>query len=139
MRGATLLLGAALLAPAAPGQAESPAVNYLLHCRGCHGPEGRGSPGTVPPLAGLVARYTTLPEGRVYLARVPGAASAPISDPELAALLTWIVRRFGPAEAVARFEPYSAAEVAAPRRAPLVEVDAVRNRLLQQLGVDPAY
>lgn len=137
MRAGALLLTSLLLA--APVAAESPAVNYLLQCQGCHGADGRGSPGSVPALAGLVARYPTLPGGRAYLARVPGAATSPISDVELAELLTWIVRRFGPEEALANFAPYTEAEVAAVRRPPLVDVDAVREPLLAQLGVDPAY
>ena len=137
-RAAWLLAALGLVAPSL-ASAESPAVNYLLHCRGCHGADGSGSAGSVPRLAGLVARYPTLPGGRAFLAQVPGAASAPISDAELAKLLTWIVRRFGPKEALGNFAPYTEAEVAALRRAPLVDVDAVRNPLLAELGVDPTY
>ena len=118
-------LGSALVAlVAAPAGAETPAVNYMLQCQGCHLPDGRGKPGAVPDLKDL-GRFLSVPGGREYLVRVPGSAQSPLSDADLAALLNWMVRRFGPAQVAANFDPYTAGEVAGMRRPPLADVGAV--------------
>ena len=123
------LAAALVLAGAPAARAFAPAVDYAVHCQGCHLADGRATPGSVPALAGTVARLARTPAGREYMARVPNVAQAPLSDAELAALLNWVVRRFG-AEAAARFAPYSADEVAALRARPLVDVEATRRTLL---------
>ena len=128
---ALALLGA--LGAAAPSRAESPEILYMLQCRGCHLADGGGTPGVVPPLAGHVGRFLTVPGGREFLVRVPGSAQSPLSDAELAEVLNWIVRRFGPAEVAKSFEPYTAEEVARVRRPPLIDVDSVRRALLEEL------
>ena len=109
-------VAAALLLLAATAHAERPpAEQYLLHCSGCHGPDGRGSPPTTPSLHGL-GDLLAAPGGRAYLARVPGAAQAPVSDGELARLLGWVLQEFSqtPVE-----PPYSAEEVGSLRARPL--------------------
>lgn len=121
---------AALLGAGAAGHAYAPAVEYALHCQGCHLDDGRATPGSVPALAGVVGRLVRTPEGRAYLVRVPGVAQAPLSDAALAALLTWVVARFGGADAPPAFEPYRADEVGALRRSPLVDVGAARRALV---------
>ena len=50
---------------------------------------------------------------------------------ELAEVLNWMIRRFGPAEVAAAFRPFSAPEVGRLRQAPLPEVDSVRGNLVQ--------
>lgn len=120
-----------LLAAATPVSAESAAVNYMLHCRGCHLADGAGSPGKVPALKDSVGLFLTIPGGREYLVRVPGSAQAPISDAELAELLNWLLERFGPVSA--DFEPFTRAEVAALRHPPLTEVERVREELMRRI------
>ncbi len=132
--GILVLAALGALAATAPSHAESPEILYMLQCRGCHLPDGGGTPGVVPPLAGHVGRFLTVPGGREFLVRVPGSAQSPLSDAELAEVLNWIVRRFGPAEVARSFEPYTAAEVARVRRPPLIDVDSVRRVLLEQIA-----
>jgi hypothetical protein len=122
----------ALAALAAPARAESPELLYMLHCQGCHLPDGSGSPGSVPDLRGSLARFLLVPGGRAYLVGVPGSAQAPLEDAELAALLNWMIRRFGPAGIAAEAAPLDAAEVARSRR-PLADVAAVRASLLREI------
>jgi hypothetical protein len=129
-------LGVALLlvlvgAPALAGNAQ---VDWMLQCQGCHGADGSGAPGIVPDLRGQVGRFLQVPGGREYLVRVPGSARSPLGDAPLAEVLNWMLRRFGPAEVLAGFVPYSAEEVARLRRAPLLEVQSVRRELLRRLG-----
>ena len=123
----------AALGAASPSRAESPEILYMLQCRGCHLPDGAGTPGVVPPLAGQVGRFLTVPGGREFLVRVPGSAQSPLSDAELAEVLNWIVRRFGPDEVARSFAPYTAEEVAHVRRPPLTDVDSVRRALLAEI------
>jgi mono/diheme cytochrome c family protein len=126
---AALALAAAAAAPAAA----SPQVDYMLQCQGCHLADGSGLPGSVPALRGSVGRFLAVPGGRAYLIRVPGSSQSPLSDAQLAAVLNWIVRRFGPADAAARLEPFSAEEVARHRRPPLADVQSVRRELLAHI------
>ena len=60
-------------------QAATPALDYMLHCRGCHLADGTGSPGAVPSLTGLFGKFLWVPGGREYLVRVPGSAKSPLS------------------------------------------------------------
>ena len=134
MRALALLAGGAialigLTAASAPDPDKlSPRMHYILHCQGCHLPDGRGMTGKVPDMRGELALFARLPEGRAYIGRVPGAANAHLTDAQLARLLNWLVPEMGPAEA--GFEPYSAEEVGKLRRNRLQEVRAIRQRLL---------
>ncbi len=79
----------------------------------------------MPPLAGAVGWFLRVPGGREYLAQVPGAANAPVSDAALAALLNYMLETYSRAEAGDAYRRYSAAEVASVRRA---RPDVVRVR-----------
>ncbi|RIL06638.1 MAG: cytochrome C [Proteobacteria bacterium] len=129
------LLAVALSLAAAPAAyAWDAATHYALHCQGCHLADGSETPGKVPPLAGSVAHFLRVPGGREFLVRVPGVASAPLSDADLAALLEWTLRRFDAAAIPASHAPYTAEEVARLRRDPLVDVARVRSALRAALG-----
>lgn len=109
-----------------------PAIDYMLHCRGCHGPNGEGAPPDVPDLRGTVATFLGLAGGREYLIRVPGSAQAELSDARTAALLTWMVRAYDPANIPPDFEPFTAGEVAHHRRTPLADAAAARAAILER-------
>ena len=126
------LFGVAALAASAPPPAAE--TNYMLHCQGCHRPDGSGVPGAVPALPGQVGKFLRTPAGRAFLVRVPGAANAPISDAELAELLDWIVRRFDPEHVPADFAGYTAEEVGALRKQPLARVSPEREAVLAELA-----
>jgi mono/diheme cytochrome c family protein len=105
--------------------------HWTLNCQGCHRPDGSGSSATAPALAGTVAKFLHVRGGREYLGRVPGVASAPLSDADLAELLNWMLWRFDAAHLPANFQPYTAAEVGVLRARPLrIEAAALRRRLL---------
>lgn len=130
-RGVALALVAAVLC-GAPAVAD-PRVDYMLHCRGCHGPDGAGAPGAAPSFRGQVARFLSVPGGREYLIRVPGTAQSELDDARTAALLNWLVREFSAEEMPADFVPYGAEEVGRHRRAALIDVPAVRRALVQAM------
>ncbi len=109
-------------------------IDYMLECQGCHLPDGSGSSqGSVPSLLDSVGRFVTVPAGRSFLVRVPGSAQSALDDTRLAAVLNWMIRKFGPAQVAATFEPYTAEEVAQHRSHPLTHVARVRSELLRQL------
>ena len=116
-----------------PAASETPPINYMLQCQGCHLADGSGSPMGVPALLDTVGKFLRVPRGREYLVRVPGSAQAPISDSELAQLLNWIIRRFGPREIAADFLPFAQSEVARYRDRPLTDVVAMRAELVAQI------
>jgi mono/diheme cytochrome c family protein len=120
----------ALAGAATPAQGWSPSTNYTLHCEGCHLADGSASPGKVPALAGSMAQFLRVPEGRAYLVRVPGVANAQLEDADLAALLEWTLRRFDAANLPVDFVPYTADEVHRLRADPLIAVAPARRRLL---------
>lgn len=109
---------AGLAAAADPAQARSPQTNYVLHCQGCHLPDGSGMPGRVPPMKGAVAKFLAVPDGRAFLVQVPGVAKSRLSDAETAALMNWMLAALDPAHVPPDFEPYSAEEVGRLRADP---------------------
>lgn len=108
--------------------------NWILKCQGCHRADASGTPETTPAMAGIIGSFLTIPEGRVYLARVPGVATAALSDAAVAEVLNWTLLRFDPEHIPADFKPYSAAEIAELRQKPLrTETAAVRADLMARI------
>jgi mono/diheme cytochrome c family protein len=137
-RRAAALALSGLLAASAQAQdgrpAQDPRVDYMLQCQGCHLADGSGAPGRVPDLRGRVARLALAPGGREYLARVPGVAQSPLSDARLAALLDFVVREFGPADAAVAVAPYRSGEIAAWRARPYADPGPARRALLARIA-----
>ncbi len=107
--------------------------HWTLNCQGCHRPDGTGSAGTTPSLAGTTARFLAVPGGREYLCRVPGVATSPLSDGDLSEVLNWMLWRFDKQHLPADFLPFTAAEVGQLRRQPLrLEASGMRAALLLQ-------
>jgi hypothetical protein len=113
-----------------PSFALEPKINYMLECQGCHLADGSGSQGTVPSLRDSVARFLEVPGGRAFLVQVPGSAFSPLSDADLAGVLNWMLREYGPSEIAERAPPYSSEEVARLRASPLTDVEGVRRELI---------
>ncbi|MFQ5512921.1 MAG: c-type cytochrome [Myxococcota bacterium] len=134
--GTALLCTLGLGSIAPPAAAEAARILYMLECQGCHRPDGSGWPGAVPSLRNSIGRFLTVPGGREFLVRVPGSAQSPLSDAELAEVLNWMIRSFGPEPIAARFEPYRAEEVQRYRRSPLTDVESVRRTLLEQMRTE---
>ena len=89
--------------------------DYLLHCSGCHLPDGSGAPPEVPSLRGPMGALLATPEGRDYIARVPEVAQAPLADDALARVLNWVLLEFNAETLPTGFRPLSAAEVGVAR------------------------
>ena len=113
-------------------QAYEPRINYMLHCMGCHTPDGSGEPGRVPPIKLTLAPMATSAAGRRFLVQVPGSSQSRLSDAELAEVLNWMIENLSVTKPV-RFAHFTAAEVASYRRTRLVGVRAAREKLIQSL------
>jgi cytochrome c553 len=125
--------------PAGVQNAQRAWQNWTLNCQGCHRPDGTGSAGTTPGVAGTVAKFLAAPRGREYLVRVPGVATSPLSDADLSELLNWMLWRFDPQDLPAAFVPFSAVEVGGYRKRPLrLEASQMRSELLTQAGAAAA-
>ncbi|MFO1329574.1 MAG: cytochrome C, partial [Rubrivivax sp.] len=90
LAGAALsaLVAAAAAAPAqdtllgrmVPARADAPAVasthgaraTYLLHCSGCHRPDGSGAPERYVPDLRALGRFLQVDGGRAFIVQVPG-------------------------------------------------------------------
>ena len=114
---------------------DKPQSDYLLGCGGCHGPQGHSNPRLVPDLHNQVGYFLLTDEGRAYLVRVPNVALYTASNEELAAMLNYMVFTLGGTGVPAHAKPYTAAEVARLRKAPLTEVSLIdyRARIVEDL------
>jgi cytochrome c553 len=107
--------------------------NWTLNCQGCHRPDGTGSEGTAPSLAGTVSKFLNVPGGREYLGRVPGVATSPLSNADLADVMNWMFWRFDREHLPPNYEPFTAQELARLRTQPLrLEAAQMRNDLLKK-------
>jgi len=123
-------------AASAPAGVENPQrawQNWALNCQGCHRPDGTGTDATAPSLAGTVAKFLTVPGGREYLGRVPGVATSPLSNADLAEVVNWMLWRFDKAHLPANFQPFTADEMGRLRGSPLrLEASQMRADLLKK-------
>jgi len=126
-----LLVAVGLLSASGTIQA-NPRVNYLLHCSGCHLPDGRGSPPAVPSLINDPGILASTPAGRDYLTRVPGASQAPISDLELSEVLNYMLVNFSGEVLANDFSPFTEKEVEKSRQNILADPLKFREKLWQQ-------
>jgi hypothetical protein len=107
--------------------------NWTLNCQGCHRQDGAGSAGTAPSLKDTVSKFLNVPGGREYLGRVPGVATSPLANAELAELMNWMFWRFDKEHLPADFSPFTAEEIGRLRTRPLrLEAAAMRTALLQK-------
>lgn len=127
-RALLLLAVAALAAPLVVAEERTPQVNYLLHCGGCHLPDGRGAP-PIPSLTDEVVQLSAIEAVRRYLVQVPGSSQAPVSDAELAEILNWVFTELRTVPLPADFVPLTAEEVAAARTDVLLDPLRERARL----------
>jgi mono/diheme cytochrome c family protein len=133
-----LVLAAGWAGVWADAAAFEPAVNYMLHCMGCHTPDGRGEPGRVPSVRDTLVPFAKMTEGRKFLVQVPGSAQSRLSDAELAEVLNWMVDNLSASPGASAVRRFTQAEVAEYRRTPLVAVSAVRARLVSDARVPGA-
>lgn len=107
----------------------NPRSDYLMHCAGCHLVDARGVPPDVPSLSGPLGRLVASAAGRDYIARVPGAAQAPLNDDELAAVFNWLLFEYNRDTLPKNFVPLRGSEIAESRARVLADPQKLRNQL----------
>lgn len=125
IRGTVRSLAFALLAMHTGGVAADAHTQYLLHCGGCHGLEGRGAPPVVPTLRDEPGRIMQVPGGRDYLIRVPGVAQSGLSNSDLADVVNYVLTEFN-ATTTGNAAPFTEQEIAR-YRAELLENPQLRR------------
>jgi mono/diheme cytochrome c family protein len=127
--GLAIAVATTAMAATPGGNGRSPRVNYMVHCQGCHLPDGRGQAGKVPDMRGALGRFVAVPGGRDFLVQVPGSANSKLNHVDTAALLNWLVAEMGPTPA-GGFTPFTAAEVARLRARRIGNVAGTRAMLI---------
>lgn len=109
---------------------------WMLNCQGCHRPDGSGTGSAVPAMPGIVSRFLAVPGGREYLIRVPGVATAPLSDDSLAVLVNWMLAEFDRENIPEDYTPYTTEEVTSLRGLGPYgkEAAVIRVSLMQSFG-----
>ena len=110
-----------MLFVAMPSVRADPKADYLLHCSGCHLPDGSGHAPAVPTLHDVIGRLVADPAGRSYIVRVPGASQVPIDDRKLTELVNWILTEFNSDTLPKNFRPLTVREVKRARREVLAD------------------
>lgn len=147
-RGGLVPVLAGALAMHAAAAAPDGAALFAQHCQACHQPQGEGTPGLAPPLAGVLARRAAAPEGVPLLAAIvvhglSGPISsqgeryagnmpsfAALSDDDIAAVLTQVLGAWN-----GRGEAVLPAQVSGARAAAThAQLRERRQRLLAQTG-----
>lgn len=108
-------------------------ADYMIHCQGCHVPDGSGLPGKVPDLRASLPLLLSVDGGRAFLVQVPGSSMSALSDARLASTLNWMVRNFTDPATVQRFSDYTEAETDELRQKRLDDVFATRDALIGHL------
>ena len=114
---------------------ERAAINYMLHCQGCHLPHGEGIAGSVPDLRSAMGKFLQVPGGREFLVQVPGSANAALADGALADLLNWLLVTTSGDQLAAGWNPYTAGEVGRLRSSPLLKVAEIRASLIARMAL----
>ncbi|MCW5622932.1 MAG: cytochrome c [Burkholderiales bacterium] len=116
--------------------AEQGRFDYVLHCSGCHAPDGSGvSSGGIPPVKDQIGYFLTLPEGRAFLMQVSGLLGAGLTDERAAGVTNWMIEQFAGPSMPKDFLPISAEEARRYRLAKPADIvgtrDAIAARLIE--------
>lgn len=103
--------------------------DFIEHCGGCHGPDGRSAPAALPELKGRVGWLMCTPASRAYLVRLPNIAHSRITDnAELADMLNYMIFVVGGSSAPLGTRPFTAEEVTRERAHPLISGSLTAER-----------
>jgi mono/diheme cytochrome c family protein len=134
MKRSIFAMAVALLTSPVMAAGSSPKVNYMLHCSGCHGPEGAGNPGVgIPDMRGSIGHFPKAKYGREFLIQVPGTSQTSMNDADVAVMMNWMLQQFSAAEVPAGTLPYTEQEVRQLRANRLADVPGRRAAIVSEL------
>jgi len=118
--------------PAPNGQ--TPHMNYLHYCAGCHLPDGTGKPSHgIPNMRGVLGQFLRVEGGREFIVKVPGVSHTPLADSDIAALMNWLLDGIAQPSKPPGTPPYTAAEVTRLRSERLVDIPGTRKQIVERL------
>ena len=107
--------------------------NYLLHCVGCHGQDGRGAPEKgVPSMQGALGRFLQVPGGREFIVQVPGVMNSALADKDVAELMNWLLPRVSANTLPSSLAPYSPEEIGRLRTSRPADVMSARQDIVDR-------
>ena len=132
MGGQNMVLGRIVLPRAdAPSVAVTTSArsDYVLHCAGCHGVDGAGSPAHYVPDLRQLGRFLQVEGGRSFVISVPGVMGSGLGDRQVAEVTNWLLATMARSSVPAGHRPYTVDEVTRARATPLAD-DAGRRQTL---------
>ncbi len=70
----------------------------------------------MPTLVDRIGYFVRVPDGRAYLAQVPGIAMSVLHDDELAQMLNWLLKTYSANQLPMHFRDYTGEEIAELRK-----------------------
>ncbi len=114
---------------------KSPRSLFLLRCSGCHQASGGGSlGGGVPQFQGYLGPMANDPEGRVYIAHVPGVVSARLNDGQLVDVLNYLIDEWGEDTQGDRPPHFTVEELQALKAVPVNNIVEYRRAVVARLA-----
>ncbi len=108
-------------------------ADYMIHCQGCHVPDGRGFPDRVPDMRETLPLLLSVEGGRAFLVQVPGSAMSTLPNDRLAGTLNWMVKNMADEATIEAFADYTETEVEQIRAVRLDDVLTTRHALIGHL------
>jgi len=135
IRSLALLLTAACNFSCAEASRRSGASFFIQHCSGCHGLGGDGGSVTsgIPRFQDSVGAFADDDEGRTYVLHVPGVANTSLDDEEIAAVLNYVMTRWGGKSLPDNYRAFTREEVARRRQYAISDVVALRRKVVARL------
>lgn len=125
---ATLACCLVAAAAHAEGRLQRGQASYMLHCSGCHLPDGSGKPAAgIPDMRLTVPQLLRSNAGRAFLVQVPGTSGSDLTDAQIAELMNWMLPALTAQHDAA---PYTPQEVTRYRNDRLDDVAAHRAAIL---------
>ena len=113
---------------------QTPRMNYLHYCAGCHLPDGTGKPDKgIPNMRGVLGEFLRVEGGREFIVKVPGVSHTPLADSDVAALMNWLLDGIAQPSTPPNTPPYTAAEVTRLRSERMVDIPGTRKEIVERL------
>lgn len=128
--GLLFLIFSSLIGRSVLAQNLSASNTYLLHCSGCHGPDGAGTRAGGIPALDLVKTFTGDNDGRKYLLQVPGVAYSGLGNTDIALVLNYVITRWG--QPNIPFQNFTTAEVDSLRATDIDDIVSYRRNLTKR-------
>ncbi len=115
---------------------QTPHMNFLHYCAGCHLADGSGKPSKgIPNMRGVLGQFLRVEGGREFIIKVPGVSHTPLGDSDVAALMNWLLDGMAQPSTPPNTPPYTAVEVTRLRSERMVDIPGTRKEIVERLKV----